>query len=203
MPSPSIDRGDWRGDDEELRERRAKRSSIHPSIHHLIIMEEEYGESVAWREWASRSVGENKVVNSMLIVEKPSQGTANSLTRQDARTRVWAKLGIWATKGKGPKDREVVALLKAIDKNGVHRGVLRVEETPYLTTHVAEDEYVLRSLAEAGQGDTNKGIVIRTNQTHVVVSSYRGLDDSRPAALSHKFAHDFLQNAQRAVVDLT
>ena len=203
MPSHSIDRGEGRGDDEELRERRAKRSFIHPSIHHLIIMEVEYGESVAWREWASRSVGENKVVNSMLIVEKPSQGTANSLTRQDARTRVWAKLGIWATQGKGPKDREVVALLKAIDKNGVHRGVLRVEETPYLTTHVAEDEYVLRSLAEAGQGDTNKGIVIRTNQTHVVVSSYRGLDDSRPAALSHKFAHDFLQNAQRAVVDLT
>ena len=77
-----------------------------------------------------------------------------------------------------------------------------MEETPYLTTHVAEDEYVLRSLAEAGQGDTNNGIVIRTNQTHVVVSSYRGLDDFGRRFVAQVHARLFAER-QRAVVDLT
>ena len=110
VPSPSIDRGEGRGDDEELRERRAKRSSIHPSIHPFsiphLIMEVEYGESVAWREWASRSVGENKVVNSMLIVEKPSQGTANSphkAGRQDASVGQARDLGYQGERAKGSR----------------------------------------------------------------------------------------------------
>ncbi|QDZ24598.1 hypothetical protein HOP50_14g71360 [Chloropicon primus] len=138
----------------------------------------------AWKEWVKKNVGAGKVIEGMAVLQRPPPGQA--ITKADVKRLLWTTCGVWKA-----KTSELANILQLIESKELHKGVVKLNDVPFIATHVDYQEWVLRSLAQGG------GLLVRTNQTMIVIAIYRD-DDSRSSQRVAQFCHHYLGNAQRA-----
>jgi hypothetical protein len=136
----------------------------------------------SWREWTSSHVGPEEHIQGLVILER---------TRDTPATKHALKRSVWAQVGVHVKSSELLELVRGVEACSLHKKLVKVNELPYLTTHVGLNEYIARSLLTAGKA-SGRGLVIRTSPTHIVVALYSSGEDSRTAHLVNQFVVEHL-----------